>query len=120
MNCALLDFGCHAANVASDMWRGFSPASKLLIIVGLLSIVGGSLWGVAKALHRLGGWPAVLGAGAVLAGLVLAVLPKKPEPFTGEHVPPRAPDSEFSFGVDRVRPKKKRETVGDIFAKWRR
>lgn len=120
MNCALLDMGCHVVQVGSDLWGGFSLPSKLLIIIGLLAIVGGALWGAAKALHRLGGWPAVAGAGAILLGLLLAILPKKPEPFTGEHVPPRSPDNEFAFGVDRMRPKKKRPTVGDIFAKWRR
>lgn len=116
MTCAVLDMGCHAASALSDLWRGFSPASQLLIVVGLISIAGGALWGAAKALKAFGGWPAVLGAGAVLAGLLLAVWPKaKPEPFTGEHVPPRSPDSEFAFGVDRLKPKRR----PTIFDRWR-
>lgn len=120
MNCALLDFGCHAAQVAFDLWHGLSLPSKALIIIGLFSIAGGALWGAGKALKAFGGWPAVIGAGAVLLGLVLVVLPKKPDPFNGEHVPPRSADNKFTFGVDRLRPKKRRPVIGDIFAKWRR
>lgn len=116
MNCALLDLGCHAAQVAFDLWHGLSLPSKLLIIIGLLSIAGGALWGAAKALKAFGGWPAVAGAAAVLLGLALAVWPKKVEPLTGEHIQPRSPDNEFAFGVDRLKPKKKRPT---IFDGWR-
>ena len=122
MNCSLLDFGCHAANVASDLWGGFSLPSKTLIILGLLAIVGGALWGAAKALKAFGGWPAVAGAAAVLAGLLLAILPRKPPPdtgpFTGDQLRRGSPDAEFSFGVDRVKPRKKKRPT--IFDQWRR
>jgi len=68
MNCALLDFGCHSAQVAFDLWHGLSLPSQALIVIGLLSIAGWALWGAAKALKAFGGWPAVIGAGAVLIG----------------------------------------------------
>lgn len=122
MNCTLLDFGCHVVQVAGDLWGGLSLPSKLLIILGLLSIVGGALWSASKVLHRIGGWPAVVGAAAILLGLLLAILPKKAQPdhpFTGDQAPTRRQSDDFAFGVDRVKPKKRRPTVGDIFARFR-
>lgn len=121
MTCSLLDIGCHAGQVAFDLWHSLSLPSKALIIIGLLSIAGGAMWGAAKALKAFGGWPAVAGAAAVLLGLAIAVWPKagtskRGDDFTGE-VEGEDAKGPFQFGADRTRPKKKRPTIFDA---WRR
>lgn len=113
MSCSILDLGCHAAQVAADLWGGLSLPSKVLIALGLVLIVAGWVWTAAKLLKAVGGWPAVIGGAAVLAGLVIAVLPKTATP----DAPRPAAKPEFQFGVDRVRPKKKQPM---IFDRWRK
>ena len=118
--CTLLDMGCHVQTAAWEWWAGVGLLNKLLIVGGLLAVVLGCSWGLLKLVRQIGGWPAVVGFVAAALGLVLALLPRRPEtapPFTGGEVAPRSRDAEFPFGVDRVRPKKKRKTLQDL---WRR
>jgi hypothetical protein len=76
--CDLIDIGCHAQSAVWEAWSLQSWPVKALIIIGLLAVVLGAARGFLALLHRIGGWPAVIGAVLAILGLVLAVLPKKP------------------------------------------
>lgn len=123
MNCTLFDIGCHAQRVAWDWWSGLGLFTQVLIVAGVLAIVGGALWGFAGALKRFGGWPAVAGAGAIILGLMIAAVPRKPKPkhakvpddFTGGEVTGRDAAAPFEFG--RKKRAKPRPTIRDWFPK---
>jgi len=75
MTCRLFDLGCHL----QSGWESLGLLNQALIAGGLLAIVLGSAWSLLQLLKRLGGWPALAGGIAVVVGLVLAVLPRKPK-----------------------------------------
>lgn len=108
MSCGLLDLACHAQGAAWEWWAGVGLLNKLLIIAGLLSIILGVSWSFLSFLKRIGGWPAVAGAVAVIVGLVLALLPRKPASELA---------SENVDGPDADPPPKKprRKTLQDLF-----
>ncbi|MDB5540510.1 MAG: hypothetical protein JWQ89_2237 [Devosia sp.] len=116
MNCTLLDISCHAQRAAWAWWNGLGWFVQTLIVGGTLAIIIGALWGFAKAVKQFGGWPAVAGAGAIILGLVLAVLPKKP---TSKPAPEEFTGGELNGGADARGPfefgrkKKPRPTIFD-------
>lgn len=122
MSCSLLDVACHIQNSAREWWADIGLLNKGLIVLGLIGIIVGISWSLITLLKRVGGWPAVLGAIAVIVGVVLAILPRRPkgvEPFPDEDPPlTRGP---FEFGVNKTRPKvavkRKRPTILDAFPK---
>lgn len=77
--CDLLNIGCQVQTAAWEAWSLQSWPVKALVVIGAIAVIAGALRGFLALLHRVGGWPAVLGALAVIAGLVLAVLPRKPK-----------------------------------------
>lgn len=107
--CNLLDIGCHIQGAAWEWWANVSWLNKTLIVAGLLAIILGVSWGFLSMLKRIGGWPAAIGAVAVIVGLVLAILPRKP----ADELP-----SENVDGPDADPPPakpKKRKTLQDLF-----
>jgi hypothetical protein len=96
MNCDLLDISCHVQSAAYEWWAEVGLLNKALIVGGLAGIILGSSLGLMRLLKMIGGWPAVIGFVAIVFGLVLAVLPRKPVPKPPEErVPPPTP---FEFG----------------------
>jgi vacuolar-type H+-ATPase subunit I/STV1 len=100
-------FGCllnPASCIEAAAWRWWDSLGfpvQALIVLGLLAIMVGVSWSLLAMLKRLGGWPAVAGSLAVVAGLVLAFLPKKPKDYPSEvrnEDPPLLP-----FGKKRIR-----------------
>jgi hypothetical protein len=84
MRCNLLDLTCHAQGALWRWWDGLGFPVQALIVLGLIAIIVGVSWSLLAMLKRIGGWAAVAGFLAVVGGLVLAFLPKKPKDFTGE------------------------------------
>jgi uncharacterized membrane protein len=118
MSCALLDIACHVRGAAWEWWAEIGWLNKLLIVGGLLLIALAATRSLLWLLHKLGGWPAVAGAIAVIVGLVLAILPRKPkgraaDDFTGGEVAGRDAAGPFKFG--RKRRQKPRPTIRDWF-----
>ncbi|RYY67701.1 MAG: hypothetical protein EOO12_00145 [Chitinophagaceae bacterium] len=116
MSCGLVDVGCHIQSAAWEFWSNVGILNKVLIVGGVLALALGVSWSLLSLLKRLGGWPAVLGAVAVIVGVVLAMLPQKPKPSPVEQFPEDHPDTKgpFEFGVNKTRPKKKkRPTIFD-------
>jgi hypothetical protein len=111
MRCGLVDMACHIQLAAWEWWAGVGLLNKVLIVGGLVLIILAATRSLLWLLHKIGGWSAVVGAIALIIGVVLAILPKKPDGFTGEQIKPKSPEAEFSFGVDRL--KKKRKTIFD-------
>lgn len=117
MNCALLDIGCHIQGAAWEWWAQVGLLNKLLIVGGLAGIILGSSLGLIRLLKAVGGWPAVVGFVALVFGLVLAILPRKPkgrapkptDDFTGGEVTGRDAVAPFEFG--RKKRKKPRITI---------
>lgn len=110
MSCALLDIGCHLQGAAWEWWAGVGMLNKLLIVGGLVLVILSAVRGVLALLHRVGGWPAVIGAILSILGLVLALLPRKPVAVAPAEDAPR-PKPPFQFGADRNKPKRKRKTL---------
>ena len=79
MGCNLLDFGCHIQNAAWEWWANVGLLNKVLIIGGIVLLILAALRGVLSLIHRIGGWPAVVGAVLAVLGVVLALLPRKPK-----------------------------------------
>lgn len=121
MSCKLLDVGCHVQLAAYEWWVDLGLLNKVLVVGGLLAIILGVSWSLLTLLKRVGGWPAAIGAVAVIVGLMLALLPRKPKGAETEHFPDDHPDTKgpFEFGVNKkTRPKvavprKKRPTIFD-------
>lgn len=114
MNCSLIDIACHVQSAAWEWWADVGLLNKVLIVGGVLALILGVSWSLLTLLKRLGGWPAALGGVAVIVGVVLALLPQKPKAAGIEHFPEDHADAKgpFSFGVDRLKPKK-RPTIFD-------
>jgi vacuolar-type H+-ATPase subunit I/STV1 len=100
-------FGClfnPASCIEAALWRwwdGLGLPVQALIVLGLIAIIVGVSWSLLAMLKRIGGWPAVAGFLALVAGVVLAVLPKKPKDYPSEvrnEDPPLLP-----FGKKRIR-----------------
>ncbi len=102
--CSLLDVGCHFQNAIWERWQALGPANQVMVVVGVLLILGGSLWGVFQFIKRIGGWPAVAGAAMLVVVGVLSALPKKPE----QHEPVETVDEEAP--VIRRKPKSGKRT----------
>lgn len=104
MHCSLLDIPCHIQSGIWQWWSGIGLGNQLLIAGGLLAVVLGASLNLLTLLKRVGGWPALAGGVAIIIGLVLAVLPKKPRGYdnVAEHVD--GPDAEPPFS----QPKPKR------------
>jgi hypothetical protein len=117
MSCGLIDVGCHIQSAAYEWWADIGLLNKVLIVGGVLALVLGVSWSLLTLVKRLGGWPAALGAVAVIVGVVLAFLPRKPKGAVTEHFPEGHPDTKgpFEFGVNKTKPakKKKRPTIFD-------
>lgn len=119
MTCGLIDIACHIQSAAWEFWSDIGLLNKVLIVGGVLALVLGVSWSLLTLLKRLGGWPAALGAAAVIVGVVLAFLPRKPKGAATEQFPDDHPDTKgpFEFGVNKTRPKvavkKKRPTIFD-------
>lgn len=94
MTCSLLDMACHIQGAAWEWWAGVGLLNKALIIGGLMLVILAALRGVLALVHKVGGWPAVVGSIMAVLGLVLALLPRPPDPTA-------KPKGEFQFGVDR-------------------
>jgi hypothetical protein len=108
--CSFIDLACHAQNAAWEWWANVSWLNKLLIIAGLGSIIFGVVWSLGGFLRRIGGWPAVVGAFALILGLVLTLLPKKPKDRLASENGD-GPD----FDPPPAKPKPKRKTLQDLF-----
>lgn len=129
MSCKLLDLSCHVQSAAFEWWSDVGLLNKVLIVGGVLAVILGVSWSLLALLKRVGGWPAALGAVAVIVGILLAFLPQKPKGSDAhESLPDDHPDAKgpFQFGVEKRRatPKAKKpaadsvlrrpgETVGD-------
>ncbi len=121
MSCKLLDVACHVQSAAFEWWSDVGLLNKVLIVGGVLALILGVSWSLLTLLKRVGGWPAALGAVAVIVGVVLAFLPQKPKAAAVEHFPDDPPDTKgpFEFGVNKKTrpkvavPKKKRKTIFD-------
>lgn len=114
MNCALLDVSCYIQGAAWEWWAQVGLLNKLLIVGGLVLIIMAAARTLLWLLHKIGGWPAVVGAVAMILGLVLALLPRKPkgraaDDFTGGEVSGRDAAGPFEFG--RKKRKKPRPTI---------
>lgn len=130
MKCDLLDIGCHIQGAAWEWWAEVGLLNKLLIVGGLAGIILGSSLGLIRVLKAIGGWPAVLGFVAIVFGLVLAILPRKPKGSDAhETLPDDHPDAKgpFQFGVEkrRAKPKAKKPATdsalrrpGETVADW--
>lgn len=108
MNCALLDIGCHIQGAAWEWWADIGLLNKLLIVGGIVLVIIAGARSLLWLLHRIGGWPAVVGAVAIIVGFVLALLPRKPKGSDAhESLPDDHPDAKgpFQFGVERRRAK---------------
>jgi hypothetical protein len=79
MRCNLLDLTCHAQGALWRWWDGLGFPVQALIVLGLIAIIVGVSWSLLAMLKRIGGWPALFGFLALVGGLVLAFLPKKPK-----------------------------------------
>jgi uncharacterized membrane protein len=112
MNCALLDIGCHIQGAAWEWWAEVSWLNKLLIVGGLVLIIMAAARTLLWLLHKVGGWPAVVGAIAMILGLVLAILPRKPKGSEAhETIPDNHPDAARPFEFGKKKRKKPRPTV---------
>lgn len=128
MKCGFFDIGCHISTAvqtaAWEWWSSIGFINKALIVLGLVALILGVLRGFLSLVHRLGGWPAVAGVVAAVLGLVLAVLPRKPQgkdaEFNGELE--AGPDTRgpFRFGVERKKKKRPRgKRVFDLdLSRW--
>lgn len=120
MACGFFDISCHIQDAAYEWWVDIGLLNKVLIVGGVLALILGVSWSLLTLLKRLGGWPAALGAVAVIVGVVLAFLPRKPKGVPVEQFPEDHPDTKgpFEFGVNKkakskVAVKKKRPTIFD-------
>lgn len=119
MNCALLDIGCHIQGAAWEWWTEVSWLNKALIVGGLVLVIMACARTLLRLLHKIGGWPAVLGAVAMILGLVLALLPRPPKGSDAhESLPDDHPDAKgpFRFGVEkrRTKPKAKKPAADSV------
>lgn len=80
MDCKVFDLSCHAQSALWNGWVSLGLVKQSLIIIGVLLIVGGALYGVMQFFKRIGGWPAVIGACLLVVVGVLSLIPRKPEP----------------------------------------
>lgn len=78
MTCGFFDIGCWVQLAAWEWWAEVSFLNKVLIIGGLVGLIVALTWSFLLVLKRIGGWPAVGAAIAVILGVVLALLPRKP------------------------------------------
>ena len=117
MSCSLLDIGCHVQSAAWEWWSDVGVLNKVLIVGGVLALVLGVSWSLLTMVKRVGGWPAVLGAVAVIVGVVLALLPRKPKGVVAtEQFPDDHPDTKggpFQFGVERKKKAAKKSKATD-------
>lgn len=121
MNCDLLDIACHVQGAAWEWWAHVNWLNKLLIVGGLVLMIMAVARTLLWLLHKVGGWPAVIGAIAMIIGLVLAILPRKQkgrvaDDFTGGEVVGRDAAGPFEFGRKRKKP---RPTIRDWIPKLR-
>ena len=103
MSCSFFDIGCHIQSGIWQWWSGIGLGNQLLIAGGLLAVVLGASLNLLTLLKRVGGWPALAGGVAIIIGLVLAVLPRKPRGIddVSEHVD--GPDAEPPVRVPKSR-----------------
>jgi hypothetical protein len=118
MNCALLDVACHIQGAAWEWWAQVGLLNKMLIVGGLAGIILGSSLGIIRLLKAIGGWPAVVGFVALVLGLVLAILPRRPKDSEAhETIPDSHPDAAAPFEFGRKKRKRSRPTFRDWFLK---
>lgn len=77
--CGFFDLGCHVQLTIWELWANTSFLTKFLIIGGVVGLIVALSWSFLLVLKRIGGWPAVVAALAVILGVVLAVLPRRPK-----------------------------------------
>lgn len=116
MNCHLLDLSCHVQSAAWEWWVNIGLLNKFLIVAGIVGLIVSASMGILKLVKQIGGWPGVVAAVALIVGVVLAILPRKPkgDEFTGE-VTGEDAKGPFRFGTDR----KKKAKKGGV-ASWAR
>lgn len=112
MTCALFDIGCHIQGAAWEWWAQVGLLNKALIVGGLVGIILGSSLGLIRLLKAVGGWPAVAGFVALVFGLVLAILPRRPKGSEAhETIPDNHPDAAAPFEFGKKKRKKPRTTI---------
>jgi hypothetical protein len=84
--CSFFDIGCHIQMTIWETWANTSWLTKFLIVGGLVGLIVALCWSFLLVLKKLGGWPAVIAAVAIILGAVLALLPRKPKGHDSEHV----------------------------------
>ena len=77
--CSFFDIGCHIQMTIWETWANTSWLTKFLIVGGLVGLIVALCWSFLLVLKKIGGWPAVGAAVAVILGIVLALLPRKPK-----------------------------------------
>lgn len=77
--CGFFDVVCYAQSWLWDTWSNVSFFNKLLIVCGIVGLITALCWSFLLVLKKIGGWPAVGAAVAVILGVVLALLPRKPK-----------------------------------------
>lgn len=112
MTCTLFDIGCHIQGAAWEWWAEVGLLNKLLIVGGLAGIILGSSLGLIRLLKSIGGWPAVVGFIALVFGVVLAILPRRPKGSEAhETIPDGHPDVAAPFEFGKNKRKKPRITI---------
>lgn len=84
--CGFIDISCWIQAAAWEWWAEVTWLNKILIVGGLVGLIVALSWSFLLLLKRLGGWPAVIAAVAIILGAVLALLPRKPKGHDSEHV----------------------------------
>lgn len=108
MTCSLFDVGCHIQSAAWEWWTDVGLINKILIVGGVVGLIVALSWSFLMLLKTIGGWPAVVAAIAVIAGVVLALLPRKPSGVTGK---PERSGKDLPFALPK---RKRRKRVFDL------
>lgn len=114
MKCSVFNVGCHIQSSIWEWWSSIGFLNKSLIVLGLMAVIVGVSWGFLRVIKAVGGWPAVIGAVAVILGIVLAIMPRKPK-GDDSVTDIEGPDAEgpFQFGKDRVKKPKRPKAKTD-------
>ena len=78
--CSFFDIGCHIQMTIWETWANTSWLTKFLIVGGLVGLIVALCWSFLLVLKKLGGWPAVIAAVAIILGAVLAYFGSKLQP----------------------------------------